>query len=76
MFKRTPSDPSPDQNKPNATGPTPESPDDGGLRISQNALRTLAKCAVLIVSIWAAVELAKQGVDPAVLGLILKNFRV
>lgn len=88
MFDRTPSGPPPDRRdgQPwviaaiplktliDATTPATPPPDEG-FRISPKALRILATCALGIVALWAAVELAKLGVDPAVLPAILKVFK-
>ncbi|MFC4014660.1 hypothetical protein ACFOY2_46070 [Nonomuraea purpurea] len=88
MFDRTPPGPPPDRRDDqawviaaiplktltDATTPAPPPPDEG-FRISPKALGILAKCAFGIVALWAAVELAKLGADPAVLGPILKLFK-
>ncbi|MGW2221671.1 hypothetical protein ACWCSD_42370 [Nonomuraea sp. NPDC001684] len=59
----------------NVTTPASPPPDEG-FRISPQALRTLAKCAFGIVALWAAVEIVKLGVDPTVLGPILKVIKL
>ncbi|MGV9383456.1 hypothetical protein ACWDRB_47120 [Nonomuraea sp. NPDC003707] len=88
MFDRTPTGPPQDRRDDqtwviaaiplktlmDATSPAPPPPDEG-FRISPKALRILATCALGIVALWAAVELAKLGADPAVLGPILKLFK-
>ncbi|MDX3101092.1 hypothetical protein [Nonomuraea angiospora] len=88
MFDRTPSGPPPDQRNDqtwviaaiplktlqDATSPATQPPDEG-FRISPKALRILATCALGIVALWAAVELAKLGADPTVLPAILKFFK-
>lgn len=50
-------------------------PDDGGIRVSTPALRTLVYGTVFIVLIWASVEFVKHGADPSVLTPILKLFK-
>ncbi|WP_043637000.1 hypothetical protein [Nonomuraea candida] len=88
MLKKTPSGPPPDRRDDlpwvitaiplktlvDATSPAAPPPDEG-FRISPKALRILATCALGIVALWAAVELAKLGADPAVLPAILKIFK-